>query len=190
MTENNIEKTNHFKIALYRGDSLMCESIFDADCYNPHTRYSVDIRNYLFKVLRDLKSILSDKKLYHEYCGVDLLETYNNEVEKYPHFIKNELKFKTEKTTNFKFVLFINNNTVVEREFSVFNFNPNTIYSLDVFNYLNHIKYNIQEKLRAQDINLMWEDYDLINNFNYNIQQVRELPETKRKHLLFKIYSN
>ena len=35
----------------------------------------------------------------------------------------------------------------------------------------------------------MWEDYEIINTYNYNIQQVRELPKTKRKTLLYRIYN-
>ena len=36
---------------------------------------------------------------------------------------------------------------------------------------------------------MMWEDYDLINRYNLNIQQIRELSDRDRKSMLYKIYN-
>ena len=89
----------------------------------------------------------------------------------------------------FRFILSMNNSIIVEREFEVVNFNFNSLFSYDLHNTLNQIKEDIINSIRNSDINLMWEDYEIINTYNYNIQQVRELPETKRKTLLDSIHN-
>jgi len=188
MSENN-EKRNQFKIELYSKDSLVYESIFDGDCYHPITRYSVDVRNQLFGIMKSLKKILSSTKLNFKYNNIDLLKHYKSEVDKYPIHIKNSINIIQPKKKMFRFILSMNDSIVVEREFEVINFNFNSLFSFDLHNTLNKIKEDIINSIRDSDINLMWEDYEIINTYNYNIQQVRELPETKRKTLLYRIYN-
>ena len=188
MSENN-EKRNQFKIELYSKDSLVYESIFDADCYHPITRYSVDVRNQLFDIMKSLKKTLSSTKLNFKYNNIDLLKHYKSEVDKYPIHIKNSINIIQPKKKMFRFILSINNSIIVEREFEVVNFNFNSLFSYDLHNTLNQIKEDIINSIRNSDINLMWEDYEIINTYNYNIQQVRELPETKRKTLLDSIHN-
>ena len=83
----------------------------------------------------------------------------------------------------------MNDSIIVEREFEVVGFNFNSLFSYNLYNTLNQIKEDIINSIRNSDINLMWEDYEIINTYNYNIQQVRELPKTKRKTLLYRIYN-
>lgn len=188
MSKNN-ERKNQFKIELYSKDSLVYESIFDGECYHPITRYSVDIRNQLFGIMKDLKKTLSSTKLKFQYQNIDLLMFYKNEVNKYSKHIKNLIKESEQKNKSFRFILSINDSIIVEREFDVVGFNFNSLYSINLYNTFNYIKGNIIKSIRESDINLMWEDYEIINTYNYNIQQVRELPETKRKTLLYRIYN-
>lgn len=189
MSENN-EKKNLFKIELYSKDSIVYESVFDADCYHPITRYSVDIRNQLHGIMKKLKEVLSSNKLNFNFHGnIDLLQHYKKEVSKYPQHIKNIINKTQPKNKMFKFVLSMNDSIIVEREFEVVGFNFNSLFSYNLVNTLHFIKEGIISSIRKSDINLMWEDYDIINTYNYNIQQVRELPETKRKHLLYRIYN-
>ena len=188
MSENN-EKRNQFKIELYSKDSLVYESIFDGDCYHPITRYSVDIRNQLFSIMKSLKKTLSSTKLNFKYNNIDLLKRYKDEVNKYPIHIKNSINIIQPKNKLFRFVLSMNDSIIVEREFEVVGFNFNSLFSYNLYNTLNQIKEDIINSIRNSDINLMWEDYEIINTYNYNIQQVRELPKTKRKTLLYRIYN-
>jgi hypothetical protein len=184
---------NKFKLGLYSGNTVVCETIFDADSYNPYVRYSVDIRNELNKILKDFKYLLSDKNSSNRlntYLKTDTLKYFKSELNKYDSTIKNYYVYRPTKNIEMKFGLYINDNTVVERLFNVSKLDYDAFQSFDIVIYLNNIKLMIEEKLREKDINLMWEDYDLINTYNMNIQQIRDMDERKRKSLLYKIYSN
>lgn len=186
------ENGNTFKLGLYLDDNILCENIFDADCYNPYVRYSVDIREYLGDILNNFKSILSkdtDRDLYYEFNNINFLSEYYKQLNKYGKEIINNLKFRQVKNVELKFVLFINENTVVERFFNIKKFNYDAIQSYDLISYMDFVKSLIEKKLKNNDIKRMWEDNDLINYYNINIQQIRELDERSRKKMLFRIYN-
>jgi hypothetical protein len=79
--EKEREFVNVFKFALYQGDVLLCEKMFDADEFNPFTRYSIDIRDILPRSITKLQKTLS-KRSYDvvaevgrvNVSGVDTLE--------------------------------------------------------------------------------------------------------------------
>lgn len=182
MNTLEVKKENNFKISLFNGEKCVCERIFDANQYNPLIRYSLDIRDILPNFLRDLKDVLSSHDNQHNVNGVNVLNRLIQSKK------KNNIDM-VKPSIEFKLVLYINDNVIVERDFSVKNVNWKSLYSYDVVNYINYIKYLIEERLRINDINLMWEDYDIINKFNMSIQQVRDLDEYSRKNLLRKIYN-
>lgn len=55
------EKDNVFKFSVYQQDVLLCEKIFDADQFNPFTRYSINIRDILPRIITKLQKMLSRK---------------------------------------------------------------------------------------------------------------------------------
>lgn len=55
----NEKERNNFRFSLTQGDVLLCETMFDADKFNPFTRYSIDIRDILPKSITRLQKILS-----------------------------------------------------------------------------------------------------------------------------------
>jgi len=105
------EYNNTFRFALYQGKILLCEKIFDADKFNPFTRYSIDIRDILPRAITKLQKTLSKKKydiLYDagrvnptEYYGeepaerviYDLFHYNQNIIESYPQQIRNDLRY-------------------------------------------------------------------------------------------------
>lgn len=188
-----MSENNKFKLGLYLGEESVCELDFDADSYNPYVRYSVDIRNELNNILKGFKYILSNKNTDKEdfkYLNIDTLSYFNDELNKYDNNIKNYFVFRPTKNVEMKFGLYINDNTVVERVFNVSKLNYDVLQSFSLIDHMKNIKLLIENKLRDKDIDLLWEDYDLINTYNMNIQQIREMDERKRKSLLYKIYSN
>jgi hypothetical protein len=200
---NEKEYSNTFRFALYQGNVLLCEKIFDADKFNPFTRYSINIRDILPRAITRLQKILS-KRTYDVCwdCGMntcyDLYHFNQNVLESYPPQIKNDLKYnpraivqqieeKTIRGVECKIGFYINENPIVERLFYVDGFNPVARYSIDVVDAVRAITGEIFNKIKTDDIKNMWDDYDLINVRGMSINQIRELSTGKREELLRKM---
>jgi len=116
MNENEVEKKfeNIFRFTLTQGDVLLCEKLFDADDYNPFTRYSIDIRDILPRAITRLQKTLS-KRSYDvvaevgrkDVSGVDTLDEdvelemvsynllkYNQDmINSYPQRYRNSMRY-------------------------------------------------------------------------------------------------
>jgi len=116
MNEKEKEKefVNIFRFTLTQGNILLCEKLFDADDYNPFTRYSIDIRDILPRAITRLQKTLS-KRSYDviaevgrvDVSGVDTLDedvelemqTYNLlqyhqiMVNSYPQRYRNSMRY-------------------------------------------------------------------------------------------------
>ena len=55
------EYNNVFRFSLFQGDVLLCEKMFNADKFNPFTRYSIDIRDILPRAITRLQKTLSNE---------------------------------------------------------------------------------------------------------------------------------
>lgn len=161
-----------FKIGLYCEDKLICERLFDAECYNHITRNNVDVRDDFFYYMGELKSLLNTNRIKNNFYGYKYDERSSNKI----------------RTSTFKLVLTNNENIVIEREFTTSHSEKN-LYSPNIVDYIKFIVDDISAKIREQDINMMWEDYDLIRIYNLDIQGVRGLSNYVRESRLKKIYS-
>lgn len=192
-----------FRFALYQQDILLGEKVYDADKFNPFTRYSIDIRELLPKAITRMQKVLSKKRydvIIEVGNGVEYnLFRYNQKVvESYPNDIKRDLKYypetivqeiddKTIRGVECKIGFYINDNPIVERVFYVDGFNPVSRWSLDVTDTVVMVGDEIIESIKKKDIANMWDDYDLINIRGLSINQVRELSPYKRSEYLRKI---
>jgi len=70
---SNTEGPEYFNIFIKIGDETICHRIWDAKMYPPKTRYTVDVRPHLKKLLRDLTDIFSREKLTHKYMDYQLV---------------------------------------------------------------------------------------------------------------------
>jgi hypothetical protein len=200
---NEKEYSNTFRFALMQGNVLLCEKIFDADKFNPFTRYSIDIRDILPRAITKLQKTLSRKKYDILWdCGsntcYDLYHFNQDILESYPSQIKNDLRYnpqaiiqqieeKTIRGVECKIGFYINENPIVERVFYVDGFNPVARWSTDVVDAVTEITKDIFTKIKGNDIKNMWDDYDLINVRGMSINQIRELSTGKREELLRKM---
>ena len=101
------EYNNTFRFALYQGKILLCEKIFDADKFNPFTRYSIDIRDILPRAITKLQKTLSMKKYDilldagltnsdvkdSERVIYDVYHHNQDIIDSYPQQIRNDLKY-------------------------------------------------------------------------------------------------
>jgi len=200
------EYNNTFRFALYQGDVLLGEKIFDADKFNPFTRYSINIRDILPRAITKLQKVLS-KKNYDTIidCGnetyYDLYQYTQNIINSYPQYMKSEMRYnpqaivqqieeKTIRGVECKIGFYINENPIVERVFYVDGFNPVARWSIDVIDAVVEIANIIFKQIKGNDIKNMWDDYDLINLRGLSINQIRELSTGKREDMLRKLRKN
>lgn len=212
---NEKESNNVFRFSLTQGDVLLCEKMFDADQFNPFTRYSIDVRDILPRAITKLQKALS-KRSYDVVAEVGRIDTtvkdseneiydlysYNQKmINLYPKEWRNEMRYnpqsivqhieqKTIRGVPCKIGLYINENPIVEREFFVDGFNSVARQSLDIMYVVTEIADAIFEKIKKNDIKNMWDDYDLINYRGLSINQIRELPSFKREEMLRKLRRN
>lgn len=191
------EKTynNQFRFALYQENLLLGEKIFNADLFNPFTRYSIDIREMLPEAITTFQKVLS-KKIYDvEINEYDNFKYQKEFVDAFPYEYRNELRYnpksvrqkiddKVIKGVECKIGLYINENPIVERIFFVDGFNPISRYSVDVTYTVMQIADEIFELIKKNDLKNMWDDYDLINMRGFSINQIREFSPNKRAYLL------
>lgn len=212
---NEKEYNNVFRFSLYQGNVLLCEKMFDADRFNPFTRYSIDIRDILPRAITKLQKTLS-KRSYETILEVgredatiedspnvayDLYAFYQEMVNSYPQRYRSDMYYnptpiiqrieeKTIRGVECKIGLYINDNPIVERLFYVDGFNPIARWSVDLTDVVVDIADMISEKIKKSDIKNMWDDYDLINCRGLSIVQVRELSTAKREEMLKKLRRN
>lgn len=217
---NEKESSNVFRFSLHQGEVLLCESMFDADKFNPFTRYSIDVRDILPRSITRIQKTLS-RRSYDVVADVgradvsrgDTLEPvleeqsydlfgyrqgminsypkrYRNEMRYNPQSIVQEIGEKTIRGVPCKIGLYINENPIVEREFFVDGFNPVALVSLDIMYVVTDIAEIIEAKIKKNDIRNMWDDYDLINYRGLSINQIRELHPAKRAEMLRRLRRN
>lgn len=186
---------NQFKFTLKQSDLLLYEKIFDADVFNPFTRYSIDIREVLPQSITKLQKILSKKRYDVTLNEYDLFHFYKNQLAMYPKDVRNDLEYKPKvskhqiddkviKGVECKIGLYINDNPIVERIFFVDGYNPVARFSSDLLNVFQEISNDIFKSIKKADKRNMWDDYDLINYKGLSINQIRDLPLNKRKGML------
>jgi len=211
---------NEFKFALYQGDVLLGEKVFDADQYNPFTRYSINIRDILPKAITKLQKTLS-RRSYDVIADVgrldiskgdtlepelveqeyNLFQYHQEMVNSYPKAWRNDMRYKpqpivqkienkTIRGVECKIGFYINENTIVERIFYVDGFNPVARWSVDLTDAVVDITDTISEQIKRDDIRNMWDDYDLINHRGLSINQIRELHPAKRAEMLRRLRRN
>lgn len=194
---NEKEYNNVFRFSLYQGEVLLGEKVFDADLFNPFTRYSIDIREILPRAITTLQKVLS-KRNYETQINEDLFDAYRYHqkmISLYPQEWRKEMYYnpqpiiqqiedKTIKGVECKIGFYINDKPIVERIFYVDGFNPVARWSLDLINVVVMIADTIFNHIKKNDIKNMWDDYDLINIKGLSINQIREFSPAKREEML------
>lgn len=186
-------KQSVFKFGVYVNKQIIAERIFTADVYNPPARYSVNLRPLASRIMSDLQYVLRqpNRRLqFLVYVGKDA-----EGVEKHydlENYYYNGLvlpKSKEEPGDDFSFSLKLNDNFIIERNFKVVDFNPKSVYSLNIVERLDEWAEKIQTHIFKADTRLMWEEYELVNRYNISYQDVRNLAPEKRELMLRRIHA-
>jgi methionine aminopeptidase len=193
---------------------MLCEKVFDADQFNPFTRYSIDIREILPRAITRLQKALS-RRNYTTAIGVggsqlenelepvlyDYYGYYQKMVNMYPKKMREgmyynpqpivqQIEEKTIRGVECKIGFYINNKPIVERTFYVDGFNPIARWSTEIVDEVCDIANLIKSKILHTDVKNMWDDYDLINIKGMSINQIRELSPIKREEMLRRLRRN
>lgn len=93
---------NNFRFSLSQEDLLLCEVIFNADDFNPLTRYSIDIRDILPRSITKLQKVLSKKSYDTTFSNdLDLYEYYQKMLSLYPNEFVYGKKYNQQYPTEF-----------------------------------------------------------------------------------------
>jgi hypothetical protein len=182
---------------------LLAEAIFDADQFNPFTRYSIDIRDILPRAITRIQKTLSRRNYdvvaevgnnqsydlfdYRQKMIASYDKKYRNDMRYNPEPVVQQIENKTIRGVPCKIGFYINENPIVEREFYVDGFNPVALVSLDVPQVITEISNKIEEKIKRDDVTNMWDDYDYRG---LSINQIRELHPAKRAEMLRRLRRN
>jgi hypothetical protein len=195
---NEKKNTNDFSFVLYdeKGNKIV-ERRFNGDCFNPTTRYYVDIRYMIPEIIKRLESKLSSKHLnYKESFGVGYDENDEKQYKDYdylghfksvsptPSYFSRFVS--TKKEAELKFGLYINNNTIVERNIYISNYNPASRYSVELIEAVRGICDDIYLHLKRQDVTNMWDDFEIITTYGLHISQIRDFTYKQKQELLKK----
>jgi hypothetical protein len=196
------EFNNEFRFSLYQGNVLLGEKVFDADQFNPFTRYSIDIREILPRAITKLQKALSKRNYETELDETfDLFQYHQKMINTYPQEwragmryspqpIIQQIEEKVIRGVECKIGFYINDKTIVERLFYVDGFNPVARWSVDLIDAVVEVADTIFNQIKRNDISNMWDDYDLINIRGLSINQIRELSPAKRDEMLRKLRRN
>ncbi len=215
ITKEKVQTKNFFKFGIYFQNRIIAERIFDADCYNQMTRNSVNIVEWSNQIKFDIQDVLSSRtkelstelKSYDVTYDYDLSSQLNIEdflnkknldaihFNEYDHLNNSKSPIK-----GFKYKLSKNQveegkdvveNIIIEREFSVANFNSKSIFSSDLIEVLNDWSDRIEQKIKKQDETQMWDEFDIMNhNQNLSLTQIRSLSREEKNKLLYRIHRN
>src|ERR1035437_4032491 len=208
----NEKNNNVFRFSLYQEKVLLGEKIFDADQFNPFTRYSIDIRDILPRAITKLQKTLSKRNYdfrsvfdvvntnastkendlyqYHQAMIDAYPEEYRESMEYNPQPIVQQIEEKTIKGVECKIGFYINDKPIVERLFYVDGFNLIARWSYELTHNVIVIANDIFNQIKRNDVKNMWDDYDLINIKGLSITQIRELSPSKREEMLRRIRKN
>ena len=207
---NEKEHSNLFRFSLYQTNVLLCEKVFDADQFNPFTRYSIDIRDILPRSITRLQKVLSRRSYntvieYGKANYGDLYQFNQKMINLYPKEYREGMRYnpqpviqqisieqeeKTIRGVECKIGFYINDKPIVERTFYVDGFNPVARWSVDLIDEVVYVTNTIKSKILNSDEKNMWDDYDLINMKGLSITQIRELTPSKREEMLRRLRRN
>jgi hypothetical protein len=199
-----MEKSNNFcnlyKFGIYTDNDVISERVFSADEYNQVVKYQIDIRSMINSIQKRIQRVLSapNQDLHFNFLGqYNTLKFFKDKNSKYGYINLEPLdersitiNDKTYKGSEIKIGIYLNQNPIFERSLYVSRYNPNSRFSTELYDVVYDIVEDIKDKIKKDDIKLMWEDFDLMNNYNYvHISQIRELSQEERNRQLHKIYS-
>jgi hypothetical protein len=90
---------------------------------------------------------------------------------------------QNQETTKLEFILTIEKNIVIQRFFNVFNFNPISKNSLDLYKCVKEICKDISDDLKIKTLDYLNDN----QNYFFDLENFVDVPDTKEEHFLLEI---
>lgn len=84
----------------------------------------------------------------------------------------------------FDFSLYLNDNYIIQRKFTVFNFNPNSIFSEEFIKSFTEICYAIKNHIKKADIDAQYLDYEIMCKHDMQYGDLKNISHEEKKKLL------
>ncbi len=134
----------------------------------------------------------NNKKLKYTFNSRDLFDGISTIQDNFKSSLRPKTKTNPYNPENVgvecKFGLYINDNTIVERNFYVENYNSDVVFSTDIVDTCDEILYEICERLRNEDINFLWENKDMNEKLGLQYSQIFELKPEERAAYIRQLY--
>jgi hypothetical protein len=261
---------NYFKFSVSYRNNVISERIFDADCYNPIVRQTVNIKDIVPEIRKVLQKILSiptqrltndyyvgynhnnnpitikindlkDSKLNHRFQylkekhktptssikdrNINKQTIDNNLIKINDNYMivvslkdnSTELFYKKNiqitddsiidvkaksniafakikqiefvEELQFDFSLYLNDNFIIQRKFTVFNFNPDAILSEEFIKANTEICNAIKNHIKKSDIDTQYLDSEIMCKHEISYNDLKVLSQDEKKKLLKMEYS-
>lgn len=89
----------------------------------------------------------------------------------------------------FDFSLYLNDNYIIQRKFTVFNFNPDSILSEEFIKVNNDICNVIKRHIKKEDIKMQYADYEIMTKHEMSFNDLKLLSQEDKKKLIKMEYS-
>jgi hypothetical protein len=89
----------------------------------------------------------------------------------------------------FDFALYLNENYIIQRKFTVFNFNPDSFSSEEFIKINNEICNAIKNHIKMSDIDCQYNDYQIMEKHEMSYNDLKVLSQDEKKKLIRMDYS-
>jgi hypothetical protein len=89
----------------------------------------------------------------------------------------------------FDFSLYFNDNYIIQRKFTVFNFNPNSIFSEEFIKAFGEICSAIKNHIKKSDVDTQYLDYEIMCKHEMGYNELKALSQEEKKKLIRMEYS-
>lgn len=197
-----------FRFVLMLNDETLLDRCFDGSIYNHDPKFPINIKKQAQGFIYGFQKHLSRTNVTTRGNGYDFVGDYlkrskdlkdnnfNNvklkkrgDGEWIVDKVDSDKKYYENTNENFRFILFLNDKHIIERNFYVMNYNPYTRFSTELNSYFNDVVLDIQSYLKYRDSSVMWDDYTLETKFNLKVEKIKSLTLEERYNFLHR-YNN
>lgn len=173
-----------FKFGLYLNNQPIIEEIFDKT-YLPREINLKNVANEYIKLFKNTLSLRNENittdsyfKTYNKLAKFYKLEDNDNITKRNNSGFINEEGYYQNDNENFKFILFniqgTEKNIVIERNFAIKNYNPNTRFSYELLETFQEVLGKIKDELKQKDIESLYQFFESRNYYKEPTVQTTE----------------
>ena len=187
----------YYKLSLQLNGQPIMERVFDI--YNKiNINFSKEEATSFIHAFKEVLASY-DSRLDFELNNYDLLDDYQWKVSKDRpgkqdnKLLKNQSQGDTSKgyyvneQEKFRYIFSLNDNTIIERNFFVKNYNPNARFSVNLLEVFNRISEDFAYKVKELDKLVQWNEFEISEAFGFTPEKVKAMTSEERSAFLRQI---